>query len=547
MSFTKATTLILDLGDVLFSWSSHTETSIPPRTLKAILASPTWADYECGLISQQDCYDRISNEFHIPPSEIAKAFNQARDSLESNDEILDFVRELKYQSDDQLRVYAMSNISRPDHDYLRTKPVDWSLFDKVYTSADAGERKPNLGFYRYVLDDTAADPRSVVFVDDKPENVLSARSFGMRGIVFDDQKRALQAIRNAIEDPVQRARSYLQSNAKLLFSVTSNGVVLKENFAQLLMLEATCDPNLVSLVEHEREWNFFQGKPVLTTEVFPCDLDTTSIALTVTGRSKEVISSVMDEMLNYVDKDGIIQTYFDHRRLRFDPVVCVNVLTLFHANGRGDELHRTFAWVQEVLINRGYIDGTRYYATPESFLFFMARLLEQIKGTKADLSLRYIFRERVQERIGSEGDALALAMRILACASVGIRDEMDLRTLLSLQQEDGGWEAGWLYKYGSSGTTIGNRGLTTALAINAIEALNHLPQTPLYQPQLPVLKSYRISIVSPVSPVAGDRPQSRAKDKNRHKRSSSASEWAHSLRKRFHWPWVNLVTRVVHH
>lgn len=65
--------------------------------------------------------------------------------------------------------------------------------------------------------------------------------------------------------------------------------------------------NIVSLVEHEREWNFFQGKPILTTEAFPCDLDTTSVALTVTGRSKEVISSVLDEMLNYVDKDGIVQ------------------------------------------------------------------------------------------------------------------------------------------------------------------------------------------------------------------------------------------------
>ena len=65
--------------------------------------------------------------------------------------------------------------------------------------------------------------------------------------------------------------------------------------------------NLVSLVEHEREWNFFQGKPILTTESFPCDLDTTSLALTVTGRSKEVVSSILDEMLNYVDKDGIVQ------------------------------------------------------------------------------------------------------------------------------------------------------------------------------------------------------------------------------------------------
>ena len=225
----------------------------------------------------------------------------------------------------------------------------------------------------------------------------------------------------------------------------------------------------------------------------------------------------------------------------------MNVLTLFYTNGRGEQLPRTFAWVREVLLNRGYTDGTRYYATPECFLFFMTRLLEQIKGTDADLPLRPIFRQRVQERIGSEGDALALAMRILACASIGIRDEMDLRTLLSLQQEDGGWEAGWMYKYGSSGINIGNRGLTTALAINAIEALNHIPQTPACQPQLPLLKSYRISIVSPVSPVAGDRPQPRAEGVHRHRRSSSAGEWTHSLRKHFHWPWVNLTTKGIHH
>lgn len=242
MSFTKATTLILDIGDVLFSWSPHTKTSIPPRTLKAVLSSPTWADYECGFISQHVCYDRISNEFHIPHPDIAEAFKQARESLQPNDEMLSFIRELKHQSGGQLRVYAMSNISHPDHDYLRTKPADWSLFDKVYTSADAGDRKPNLGFYRQVLDDIAVDPRSIVFVDDKPENVLSARSFGLRGIVFDDQKRAIQAIRNAVQDPVDRARSYLQTNAKLLHSVTSTGVPIEENFAQLLILEATCDP-----------------------------------------------------------------------------------------------------------------------------------------------------------------------------------------------------------------------------------------------------------------------------------------------------------------
>jgi uncharacterized protein YlxP (DUF503 family) len=45
----------------------------------------------------------------------------------------------------------------------------------------------------------------------------------------------------------------------------------------------------------------------LTTEDFPFDVDTTSIALTVLKRDQAVANSVMDEMLQYVDPDGIIQ------------------------------------------------------------------------------------------------------------------------------------------------------------------------------------------------------------------------------------------------
>ena len=44
-------------------------------------------------------------------------------------------------------------------------------------------------------------------------------------------------------------------------------------------------------------------------------------------------------------------------------------------------------------------------------------------------------------------------------------------SILPLQQEDGGWEPSWVYKYGSSGLKLGNRGPTTAFALNAIAAL----------------------------------------------------------------------------
>ena len=45
--------------------------------------------------------------------------------------------------------------------------------------------------------------------------------------------------------------------------------------------------------------------PILTTDEFPTDLDTTSIALMVTQPDHHVFNSVMDEMLQYTTSDGI--------------------------------------------------------------------------------------------------------------------------------------------------------------------------------------------------------------------------------------------------
>ncbi|KAJ5652727.1 HAD-like protein [Penicillium longicatenatum] len=38
-----------------------------------------------------------------------------------------------------------------------------------------------------------------------------------------------------------------------------------------------------------------------------------------------------------------------------------------------------------------------------------------------------------------------------------------------MQCEDGGWDASVIYQFGSTGRKIGNRGLTTALAVRALE------------------------------------------------------------------------------
>lgn len=159
--------------------------------------------------------------------------------------------------------------------------------------------------------------------------------------------------------------------------------------------------------------------------------------------------------------------YFDYTRPRIDPVVCVNALSLFYKYGRGSEIPETLEWVIEVLKNRAYLDGSRYYATAECFLYFFSRLLHQNSGLLEKYAS--ILKECLNERVGLEGDSLALAMRIYGCNLVGIRNETDLQRLRSRQAPDGSWPDGWVYRYGVHGTHIANKGLTTALAIDAIQ------------------------------------------------------------------------------
>ena len=113
--------------------------------------------------------------------------------------------------------------------------------------------------------------------------------------------------------------------------------------------------------------------------------------------------------------------------------------------------------------------GTHYYPSPDCCLGFFGRLFQSAAdNTHLQPTIGPLLQSRLQERVGEGGNALDLAMRVLACDSLGVECSVDRHALLRLQERDGGWESGWLCAYGSSGVKVGNRGVTTALAVKAI-------------------------------------------------------------------------------
>ena len=75
-----------------------------------------------------------------------------------------------------------------------------------------------------MIEKTGIDPSCTIFVDDKLENVLTARSFGMHGIIFDEEENVIRQLKNICGDPVSRGSKFLASHKKNFTSVSSNNI-----------------------------------------------------------------------------------------------------------------------------------------------------------------------------------------------------------------------------------------------------------------------------------------------------------------------------------
>ncbi len=82
------------------------------------------------------------------------------------------------------RLFVLSNATQDSyHNFITYHPEIFSYFEGIVVSAFSGFQKPDEQAYMYLVDKYNLDPHSCIFIDDKYENVASARSVGMEGIV----------------------------------------------------------------------------------------------------------------------------------------------------------------------------------------------------------------------------------------------------------------------------------------------------------------------------------------------------------------------------
>ena len=197
-------------------------------------------NYETGKIDEYECFVQVAALYDFEVETLRALISEFRECLAYDEEIVSVFRNIKKTPGVTLAL--VSNISEPDYQVLRRRWSDsfWGIFDHIFISWKLGIRKPSLRFYQHVLQMTRAAPWETLFIDGQPENVLTAMSLGMRGIVGTiDLSRQLT---NFVGDPVERGLAFLRQNAGQLYStIAGSDESIDENYAQLLILEVMND------------------------------------------------------------------------------------------------------------------------------------------------------------------------------------------------------------------------------------------------------------------------------------------------------------------
>jgi hypothetical protein len=240
----------------------------------------------------------------------------------------------------------------------------------------------------------------------------------------------------------------------------------------------------------------------IDTSEFPADTDCSAVAATALYErgllssqelllaAREVSKAAAPEG-GGVDLDpGVVMVYWQddaepHVRQhgpRHDVVACANavyLLKLAQQNGGGTEIgavaEATLDHVARHLTSGRYLLGTRYYPSPDAFLFAAARLCRRFADCDQILAagLRQALLDRETDPCREADDpmhALNLAQRIIAADNLGQANfqVQRVRTLLDQQMVSGLFPSRAYYRMGRFPAYFGSSTITTLFAVNAL-------------------------------------------------------------------------------
>jgi putative hydrolase of the HAD superfamily len=178
--------LLCDYGEVLSTAQPHDDLQAMARVTGQELEdfiSRYWIrrlDYDRGDLTPIEYWTTVVDAQPAPDQLSALMEIDSHSWTQPNLATLEAV---KAAAESGVRLAILSNA--PDPPARAIESMDWlSGFERIFFSCDLRRTKPDPEIFHIVVDELDAAPQDIVFVDDRIENVESARSEGLRALHF---------------------------------------------------------------------------------------------------------------------------------------------------------------------------------------------------------------------------------------------------------------------------------------------------------------------------------------------------------------------------
>jgi putative hydrolase of the HAD superfamily len=188
--------VIFDVGGVLvdFRWRAlMADLGMPIERQdefeKKVFGSKWWAELDSGALAEEYVVGKLRESIseHIDAFELIWANQEYL--VESFDYSPIWMDELKAKG---LKIYLLSNYPKSIFS-LHEEKGKFNFIDRIdgkVVSGFVGMAKPDEDIYRCLVDKYGLKAEECVFIDDREENIQTAKALGMKGIVFKDYEQA---------------------------------------------------------------------------------------------------------------------------------------------------------------------------------------------------------------------------------------------------------------------------------------------------------------------------------------------------------------------
>lgn len=187
---------IFDLGNVLVDYNpmrcilGYTHNiSDANYIVSEIFASPEWAELDKGTLDYERALEiwssRMPERLQADVQTIVENFHK---HLPEKKEMTEIVKKLKKAGK---KVYILTNASERFPLICEGLEVMENI-DGYVASYQEKVIKPSPEIYSILFSRFSLEPEECIFIDDNPDNVLTAKKFGTAGYVFDGDAKRLE-------------------------------------------------------------------------------------------------------------------------------------------------------------------------------------------------------------------------------------------------------------------------------------------------------------------------------------------------------------------